>query len=439
MTLTSTTDAVWNGEWVARRLDIGLLTAPGSDIALTDLVGLAIRRNPRRAHLLVSSVLGKHVPVDPDTVHDAGLRLGAEAAEVLDGRQPGLVLAFAETATALGASVATALRVDSLHSTRRRVAGVAPVGGFEEEHSHATSHLLLPADPEWLRRSAPLVLVDDELSTGRTALNTIAALQRLFPRSHYVLAALVDLRGPADIAACESTARELRTHIDVVSLAAGSVTLPVDILARGAALVAVLEDTEATFPPRADGDVRRIEVSWPRDVPECARHGLSARHSLRLDERSDVFGRTLRDGLAEAGVTAGRRVLVLGTEELMDAPLRLARSLKHAVGAPEVWFSTTTRSPVLAVDDPGYAIRSTLTFTPHDVAGDGPGDDRRFAHNVLAGGGARAWDAVVVVVDEVGDTPSLHACGGLLDVVAGAARQVFLVTLPTVLASPARS
>ena len=43
-------------------------------------------------------------------------------------------------------------------------------------------------------RPRPLVLVDDELTTGRTALNTIAALHAAAPRDRYVLATLVDLR-----------------------------------------------------------------------------------------------------------------------------------------------------------------------------------------------------------------------------------------------------
>ncbi len=43
-------------------------------------------------------------------------------------------------------------------------------------------------------------------------------------------------------------------------------------------------------------------------------------------------------------------------------------------------FSTTTRSPVLAVDDPGYAIRTRLAFPAHDDPADGPGE--RYAYNV---------------------------------------------------------
>ena len=75
----------WPGEWVAERLGADLRTTqalPGLD--LHDLVGLAVRRNPRRAHLLVSNVLGKHVPVDPQIVRGSGRALGELVRRVLD-------------------------------------------------------------------------------------------------------------------------------------------------------------------------------------------------------------------------------------------------------------------------------------------------------------------------------------------------------------------
>ena len=58
--------AGWRSSWVADRLGVRVL---GDDVAA--LVGLAVRRNPRRAHLLVSRVLGKHVPTDPRLVRAA--------------------------------------------------------------------------------------------------------------------------------------------------------------------------------------------------------------------------------------------------------------------------------------------------------------------------------------------------------------------------------
>ncbi|WP_179199685.1 phosphoribosyltransferase domain-containing protein, partial [Streptomyces sp. NRRL B-24572] len=140
---------VWTGTWVAERLGVELI----GDEELPALLGLALRRNPKRAHLLVSSVLGKHVPQRPSVVYGSGLALGRRVRELLGDEEAAqsVVLGYAETATALGHAVADGLGLAPyLHSTRRPVAGVARAGGFEESHSHATSHLLLPEDPKLL-------------------------------------------------------------------------------------------------------------------------------------------------------------------------------------------------------------------------------------------------------------------------------------------------
>ena len=172
--INAVNNGVWSGSWVAERLGVELV----GDDALTDLLGLALRRNPKRAHLLVSHVLGKHVPQSPSVVYGYGFTLGRRVRDLL-GEEAGaaVVLGYAETATGLGHSVADGLGLAPyLHSTRRPVAGVATAGGFEESHSHATSHLLLPEDPALLASDGPLVLVDDEFSTGNTVLNTVRDL-----------------------------------------------------------------------------------------------------------------------------------------------------------------------------------------------------------------------------------------------------------------------
>ncbi|WP_211303362.1 phosphoribosyltransferase domain-containing protein, partial [Streptomyces milbemycinicus] len=174
-------------------------------------------------------------------VHGAGVRLGRRVRELLgdEAAARAVVLGYAETATGLGHSVADGLGLAPyLHSTRRPVAGVAPVGGFEEEHSHATSHLLLPEDPALLATDGPLVLVDDEFSTGRTVLNTIAALHRRFPRERYVVVALVDMRSPKDRAHLDAFAADLGARVDLIASATGTVRLPTGVLERGQRLVA---------------------------------------------------------------------------------------------------------------------------------------------------------------------------------------------------------
>ncbi|MFE9387868.1 phosphoribosyltransferase [Streptomyces sp. NPDC006784] len=457
-TTAETAPEVWTGTWVAERLGVRL-----EDEGLRELLGLALRRNPKRAHLLVSTVLGKHVPQRPSAVLEAGRRLGERVRERLGAAEAArsVVLGFAETATGLGLTVAHGMgsRASALHSTRRPVPGVARFGGFEEEHSHATSHLLLPEDPGALRTGGPLVLVDDELSTGRTVRNTVAALHAAHPRDRYVVAALVDTRGGADVAALEKFAAELGARIDVVALAAGRVGLPDDVLERGRELVAAHRGgPRPAPPPEARGAVRRVEPDWPQGLPDGARHGFGPREQLRLEAALPGMAERVLRALdcvpAVPADGAPPRVLVLGSEELMYAPLMLAAELERRTeGRAEVRFSTTTRSPVLAVDDPGYAIRTALRFPAHDLPPhDGPdstadevdGADRadradgadpggvhgpveRYAYNIAGQG----FDAVVAVVDSVGDTPALHAPRGLLDQLAGCVPEVVLSVVPS--------
>lgn len=413
---------VWSGQWVTDRLGIGL----EGDRHLPELLGLALRRNPRRAHLLVSNVLGKHVPASPARVYGAGLDLGRRVRELLGEADAAraVVLGYAETATGLGHSVADGLGLAPyLHSTRRPVRGVRAVGGFEEEHSHATSHLLLPEDPELLTGEGPLVLVDDEFSTGRTVLNTVAALHERFPRDRYVVVALVDMRTAQDRARLEEFAAELGARVDVVALASGTVRLPEGVLARGQELVAQHDgghdDGHAEAAPSHRAPVSRVDLHWPLGLPDGGRHGFTPAHRTRLEAALPDMAARIRAALPPGAA----RVLVLGNEELMYAPLRLAEELERTLaGTASVRYSTTTRSPVLPVDDPGYAIRTRIAFPAHDAP-----DGDRYAYNVAGGG----FDAIVAVVDSAGDTPALHAPGGLPDRLAAHTRKVLLAVIPS--------
>ncbi|GHJ91043.1 phosphoribosyltransferase [Streptomyces sp. NE5-10] len=430
---------VWTGTWVAERLGVELI----GDEELPALLGLALRRNPKRAHLLVSSVLGKHVPQHPSVVYGSGLGLGLRVRELLgaEDAERAVVLGYAETATALGHAVADGLgTAPYLHSTRRPVPGVTTAGGFEESHSHATSHLLLPEDPELLAGKGPLVLVDDEFSTGNTVLNTIRGLHERYPRDRYVVVALVDMRGPADRDRLTGFAAEIGARVDLISLAAGTVNLPDGVLEKGQELVArheaacpVPRTRTRTAPagPPADAPAGppapvRVALDWPADVPDGGRHGFTPGHRARLEAALPAMTTALTRALAPApdhGPADAPRVLVLGFEELMYAPLRLAGALEDA--GLDVRYSTTTRSPVLAVDDPGYAIRTRLVFPAHDDPADGPGE--RYAYNVAGGG----FDAVVAVVDSAADTPELHAPDGLLAQLAAHVPRVVLAVVPS--------
>ncbi|MFF7978748.1 phosphoribosyltransferase [Streptomyces sp. NPDC007901] len=448
-------DGDWSGSWVAERLGVELV----GDDGLRALLGLALRRNPKRAHLLVSNVLGKHVPQSPSVVYGHGFALGRRVRDLLGEGEAAraVVVGYAETATGLGHSVADGIGLAPyLHSTRRPVPGVIPAGGFEESHSHATSHLLLPKDPALLATDGPLVLVDDEFSTGNTVLNTIRDLHARYPRKRYVVVALVDMRSPADAGRLTSFAEEINARVDLVAAASGTVKLPEGVLEKGQELVARYEESAdvaaqadfqrnplgargcaesaaaaawarsaPTHPHPADNrtatpHLTRVDLHWPPGLPDGGRHGFTPAHRARLESALPLMAARL----AEALPPDAHRVLTLGFEELMYAPLRVARELEALVAA-EVRYSTTTRSPVLAVDDPGYAIRSRLVFPAHDNPADGPGD--RYAYNVAGGG----FDAVVLFVDSAGDTPELHAPDGLPARLGAYVPHVLLAVVPS--------
>ncbi len=476
-------------DWVGERLGVNL-AAVSSTVGLSadDLVGLGLRRNPKRAHLLVSLVLGKHVPTDPRVVYGSGVLLGCLARQALenpaspvestpgdrpacgqltqaaaalraavahpaDGQrarhfgtlasalvgpeldEPPVVVGYAETAVSLGHAVADALPGSTyLHSTRR-LTGVPPVGGFEEEHSHATGHLLCPADPSLLTgptaASRPLVLVDDELTTGRTILNTIAALHRLAARPHYVVATLLDLRSADDERAMAQVARQLGVRLDVVCLARGRTQLPDGLAKAAAALV-----SEFSPRPAADQGVTAVTgqgestVQPGRSVhvrgagfPESGRHGITSEQRARLTT-------WLATAARELAPKPGERVLVLGFEEFMAAPLLVARAWADAEPAAIVRFSTTTRSPALALDSIDYPLRTALTLASGETL---PPDDAgvRFAYNVAPPQDAPAWDRIVACFDDQTFAASGQARTALLSQLVVCADQVDLMEVPT--------
>ncbi|PCE29955.1 phosphoribosyltransferase domain-containing protein [Burkholderia ubonensis] len=308
----------------------GLLEVKVDDAVLppSALFGFAERRNPKRAFLFVSKVLGRHIPVRPSVMSASFDSLAAEIPADLPG--PVLVIGMAETAVGLGAGVHRALsatRPDTVYlvSTRHPL-GTELFARFEEEHSHASAHLIhMPVEPEvreLMLQARSLVLVDDEASTGKTFVNLHRALvdAGLTKIERVVTCVLTDWSAGA-------VGKAIGDSATSVSLMKGSYRFH--------------EDASAPLPDMPDVGAVRVG-EW------------------RLSARNDwgrLGVRKVEDTLApDLRVAPGEKIIVIGTGEFVWRPFLLAERLKRA-GA-DVHFSSTTRSPIAV----GHAIEHALAF-----------------------------------------------------------------------------
>lgn len=382
-------------------------------------VGLALRARGTRPHLLVSTVLGRHIPVRPCVAIDAA----REAASAVVAQAPdiGLVVGFAETATALSAVVAEAAGVPWLHSARVVADAAIAVVEFDESHSHATRHLLCPASSALLRRPGTVVLVDDELSTGATAMSLVRELDRLRGGRPHVIATLLDARGPAARESVRALADDLGCRVHVVARRVA--TVRGDLAARMRTPGPPAAGDERHEPGRR-GDVRWVDGGWPAFLPSGGRYGAVEPAGASSAATARLTERVVR-ALLDSGWHLSAGVHVLGSEESAAVPLAVAHGVERSLPVPVV-ISATTRSPARVVDDPDYPVRSALRFDAFEQGTHG----ERFAYNV---GDDRP---AVLLVDETCDAAALAASGGVLDALAARCPAVLVVRVDGAPARP---
>ena len=307
--------------------------------ALDALCAFAERRNRRRAFLIVSRVLGRHLPARPSTMR-AAMR---DLADLIPGDlpEPILVVGLAETAVCLGAGLHEELerrlgrKAVFAHSTRQRRSNRAELFEFAEPHSHAARHLLYRPEGTDLAAIRSVVLVDDEVSTGTTLANLAAALVAALPAIEAVaVATLTDWSGG---------------------------TQWLDLMPRPARCVSLLSGKLHWAPRPGAGETP--------DQAVPARSGYG-----RLDRKGD------RVEPPELALPPGQAVRIVGTGEFTYPPFLLGERLERA--GHDVVVQATSRSPVRV----GGAIANALGFRDNYGA-----DAPNYLYNALDGEGRSAF------------------------------------------------
>ena len=264
-----------------------------------------------RPYVLVNPMLAKHLPVTPGTALEVFYQLGERVAAICKDERV-LVIGFAETATAVGAAVASAIAgAVYVHTTRETRNLDSLVTEFLEEHSHARNQALyLKHDFGQLDSYERIVFVEDEISTGKTILNLLHNID--FSRK-ITVAALV-FNGFDE-----------------------------SVFSQYEASFICLQKTGFLKHYNFDGlPDPRVGVISADYNSKC--HALVAQ---------------LIDDIGEADLR-GKDILVLGTEEFMYPALLLGHELEKT--AKSVKTHSTTRSPLLARDDKEYPINSKSSF-----------------------------------------------------------------------------
>lgn len=320
-------------------LDTGVLElrVQRAEQSLESLCGFAARDNSKRGFLFVSKVLGKHWPARPSRMGE----IHAQLAAWLDlNSEPWVFIAMAETATGLGQGVFEAFLARQpaagalfLHSTRYRVGDNAPLD-FQEPHCHAPEQLLYtPLEPQaraCFHQARELVLIDDEISTGTTLCNLVAAYRHHNPQLERVhVLAITDFSHMAQAAMDWETRLGLPVHCHALLKA------------------------EYHFTPAAHVQPAQVPVAVGDNH---RRPDQLARTSGRFGLMAPIQVPTADIQALSAHLAPHARVLVLGTGEYMHLAFRIGQHLE-AQGF-DTWVQATTRSPIRL----GADIRQKVVF-----------------------------------------------------------------------------
>ena len=290
-------------------------------------IDAASRENRKRTFSVINRVLGKHCPVRPSYAREVFDELALECKSPHDT----LVVGVAEMAIGFGGCIADSLKKNQSsgtvffqHTTRQ--SAVQPIWfKLREAHSHAADHLFYAPSIELFGEVVTckhLVLVDDEITTGKTMIALVRAL--LDRMSSVKLVTIVTLANWMPQATKIEFDR-LGPHVRCVSLVEGEFDFLADPKYTSELpryVDSVLNDTPCSF------DAGRAGVEVPI---------LTTNPDAKVFESSDPL-------------------LVMGMSENTFLPFLAAERLEKSDRA--VLFQSTTRSP-LALGD---AIKSKRSF-----------------------------------------------------------------------------
>lgn len=330
------------------------------NLNLNDLIIMGKRiNNPQRNFLFISKVLGKHIEAKPSICKEIGLKL---ARLIFDKEEKSYknnekisVIGFAETATGLGMAVASYIKnCYYITTTRECITELKSILKFEEEHSHATTHKCFPLDKDKLVNSEKIILVDDEITTGKSMINIIKELKKVTNAKKFIILSILDWRNEEHRKAYDDLINKENINVEVLSLISG------DIKVNDSAIYIdnndeVINDTTDVLNYNVLDRID-LKTSYEKEVESYLLHtgrfGIEFNEIQALESKCKDIANRL-----QSLIESNKKILVLGHGENIYIPCRIASYING-----DVYFKSTTRSPIYCENSDGYPIKEKHVF-----------------------------------------------------------------------------
>lgn len=330
-----------------------------------ELVRIAKRENnTRRKYLVVNRLQGKHIPVSPKEA----LQMFRSLAELIKEAYPSerlLMVGFAETATAIGASVAIECQAAYMQTTREVIDGVDYLY-FSESHSHATEQKLVKTDlDKIIGKTDRIVFIEDEVTTGNTILNIVRLIQKTYAQPVSFAVASI-LNGMNEEALENYKNLKIPVHYLVKTAHDTYTEIAEQYQADGTCHICTKpqeKEVEQQKEVQQQIEMQQTkEAQQPIEVQEIS-GWINARRLYTADTYKQACEQLWQEIQQKYGYTkytketeTGRRILVLGTEEFMYPALYVGAKLEEA--GYTVRMHATTRSPIAVSKEEKYPLHT---------------------------------------------------------------------------------
>lgn len=301
-----------------------------STFSINNIVVEHRSNNPKRDFLFVNKKQCKHIPCKASDMIEMCRELSDIVNNSIGKDKRVLVIAFAETATAIGNVVADYIDncVCVMQTTREDAPNSVQLITFEEEHSHATTQKLLVSEKfktEKFNDIDYILFVEDEISTGNTILNFVSAFKSIADDKKFGVASVCNWQSEENIQKFNDMG------IDRFFLLSG------ELLNTDIKMFTPEEYKEVEMEnPDIDSEFERVYMKEEvADKKPILNERLEHKSDRDLSELYSIFDRVVPFGV--------QTLRIVGTEEFMYMPIKLAEYAEK-LGIMTICHSTTRSS-----------------------------------------------------------------------------------------------